>query len=107
MSTKFVQIATFNYPFPSENFKTELINSEIEFQEYQINESESVISVFSVKKDDIKRVTFIKEKIDIENSISELKHKNKLAIKLAYIAIIAILAHTIYQVYSFIRGQLW
>lgn len=107
MKSNFVQVAEFNFPFPSENYKTELIESGIEFKEYQINESESILSVFSVKEVDFDKAGSIKERVDIENSVSELKHKSKLAISLAYLAIIAILVFTIYQVYSFIRAHLW
>jgi hypothetical protein len=106
MKSEFIQVAKFDFPFPAENYKTELIKSGIEFKEYQINESESTLSVFSVKRVDFEKAGLIKERVDIENSVSELKHKNKLAIKLAYFAIIAILVYTFYQVYSFIRGQL-
>ena len=107
MKNNFVQVAEFNFPFPSENYKTELIESGIEFKEYQINENESILSVFSVKEVDFDKASSIKERVDIENSVSELKRKHKVTISLAYLAIIVILIFAIYQVCSFIRAHLW
>jgi hypothetical protein len=106
MNRDFVQIAEFNFPFPAENFKTELINAGIEFHEHQIIETESTISIFNVSKVDFKKAITIKEKIDVENSISEVKHINKIEKKIAYFAIAAISIYAIYRVYSFLKFQL-
>ncbi len=106
MKQNYIQVAEFNFPFPAEIFKTQLLNAGIEFQEQQIVETDSIVSIFSVDKIDLKKASKIKEKIDVENSISEVKHINKLQRKLAYAAITAIIIYVLYQTYRFVKFQL-
>lgn len=87
-----VQIAEFTHPFPSKIFEKELVENDIEFDTFLKSSSEGFDStLFYVERIDFEKAFELKEKIDRENTASEIKHHHPLRKVIAYIGLLFIL----------------
>ncbi|MCL6265807.1 hypothetical protein [Flagellimonas myxillae] len=100
-----VQIAEFEYPFPSKLFEQELTSEGIRFKQFPRTAVEAGVQwhVFFIQNSDYKRAFEIKEKIDKQNVQTELKHLHPIRKILAYISLTLILVYVIYKAIGLIN----
>ena len=94
-----MQIAEFEYPFPSKIFEQELSNAGIRFKSYLRNVTEIGVDthIYYIQNSDFDKAFAIKERVEKENAESELKHLHPARKIIAYITLLLILIYIIYS----------
>nr|WP_299385411.1 hypothetical protein [Allomuricauda sp.] len=100
-----VQIAEFEYPFPSQLLEQQLTEAGVAFRSFNSSATEAGImgKVYFVKSTDASKAFEIREKIDSENAKAEIRHMHPYRKILAYVSLILILLYVIYSAIGFIN----
>lgn len=96
------QIAEFTCPFPSKIFEAELERQNIKFRQMKkaSYEGGSDSCVYYVNHSDVEEALEIKEKVNKENAISELKYVHPIRKIFAYFSLVVIVVYLLYRVYE-------
>ena len=99
MEELIIQVAHLANPFPAQIFEKNLVKNEIRFRKVSRTNSDVGMSsyIYYVSSKDAGKTMAIREKIDIDNAISEEKFRNPVNKILPYFALILIAIYIIYS----------
>lgn len=97
-------VAEFASPFPSKIFEAELERHHIEFRQMTKASFEggSDLCIFYVRNLDFDKAFVLREKVEKENAISEIKYMHPVREIIAYISLFLLVILLVYKIYEIV-----